>query len=85
MKINRNQSETTIEHSWGGFGEARCIIYANGGDNRDAGFYLEIKDGGQIEKNCEFKVDGPIERDYLKTLLKQIILEIDLIDNHRGY
>ena len=80
MKINREQDETTIEHHWDGFGDAKCVIGKSGYDNGDAKFSLTIKDGGQIWKECDFEVCGPIERDYLVILLKQIVHELEVID-----
>ena len=80
MMIDRGQDETIIHDDWQGFAYAKCVIGKTGSDNGDADFSLIIKDGGQIEKECDFKIYGPIERGFLLNFLKQIVIEIELLD-----
>lgn len=76
MRINRDGDQTIITDDWGGFGEAECIIDANGSDNNDAKFVLKIHNGGQIDDG-EIKMSGGIERGYLLSFLKQVVYEME--------
>lgn len=80
MKINRGDEETTITHHWlAPEVNAECKITKTGGDNADARFYLKIE-GGQVSENSIIEMCGPWERQEFVNLLKQIVIEIELLD-----
>lgn len=84
-KINEHSRETTIEQDWVSPGATAKVIMTNGdGNDSGAKFSLEIN-GGQVSSekvNIGAKLDmwGSWERECFIELLKQIIIEFELID-----
>jgi hypothetical protein len=84
-KINDNSRETIIKQSWiAPGGEAKVVMTNGDGDNSGAKFSLEI-DGGQVSSGkvnigAKLEMCGSWERECFIELLKQIIVEFELID-----
>ena len=76
-----NLNETIIEsHLVASGSKVKCRITGSYGDNADAEFRLSIEQAGQVFKGCDLEMCGPIERGEMIEFLKQLIVEMELID-----
>jgi hypothetical protein len=87
MIIKREQNsngvkETYIESNLVCSGEIKCYIQGNeSGDNADCKFTLEVEEIGQVLKGGVIEMVGPCERKYLLEFLKQVVFDMEIIDN----
>jgi hypothetical protein len=81
MIIHRGLEETIIEDELvASTSKVKCIIGKTGSDSLDAKFELHIEEGVQVFEGCHLRMAGPMERDDFLKFLKQIVIEIELLD-----
>lgn len=80
MIIDRQPEKTIITFDDNGFLKGECIIGdCPTGNNSESEFSLILEEMGQCEKGS-IKMYGPIERGAWIKILKQIIIELQLIN-----
>ena len=83
MKIEREIKTTVIETNLFSFNKVRCVIEKNEGGDSSAKFTLKIEKGGQVYEGCDLVMSGSEERRDLLAFLKQLVFEIELLDNKK--
>ena len=78
MKINREETQTVLSGDIFS-NHFECIIRPTGSDSSDAYFLFKIDQGDQITRG-DIEMWGPIERRDFLLLLKQIVVEIELLN-----
>lgn len=82
LQNERGVNETYIESDLMCSGAVKCYIQGNeSGDNADCKFTLEIEEGGQVYKGGKIDMAGPCERKYFLEFLKQMVFEMEKIDD----
>ena len=85
-KLEGNKKETKIEDELCCSGKIICTMTDNDGDNSSAKFTLFVEQEGQVDVGCDLQLCGPVERGSLLPFLKQVVRELELVDdNEKSY